>query len=563
MPNYPDSIQDLEPLSGLYIRKRFLNEVRTFLDQKHPQGWCIVAIDIENFKLFNDWYGQDSGDYLLLEIAAYLRNLHQEDNYITGHFSADDFFICMPDDGHKLRHIYATIYHYIDKLEQDDSFLPSIGVYRIEDESLNVSTMCNNAQIAASSVDGKIGNRICYFESGMAKKIELKQRILRDARHGLENHEFIFYLQPKCNMATGELVSMEALARWQKSDGTFVSPEEFIPLFESSGFITRFDMYIWKSVCKTLAAWQDKGCKLVPISINVSMIDITNIDVPQYLSMLTEQYHISPEYLPVEITESVFAESNTIVKNTITRFHKKGFYVLMDDFGSGYSSLNVLKDANVDYLKLDMKFMQIDAKNKGKGIQILKSMNCNYGQGFYFHRPMSVEAAEELIQTIPIENFRAAHEQVSRIRNVCEALPDSPEMWKLGDNIFRILLDHMLLLSRFNLITGGMETIKRDSSLAGFGIEYETDYPTYISRLLDEQLVHPDDADDFRSIMTLDQLRLRMFHEKGSVIYRFRRKFKAGYFWTSLELFPDTECSKENPWVVMVIHESPSVNPDL
>lgn len=441
MPNYPDSIQDLEPLSGLYIRKRFLNEVRTFLDQKHPQGWCIVAIDIENFKLFNDWYGQDSGDYLLLEIAAYLRNLHQEDNYITGHFSADDFFICMPDDGHKLRHIYATIYHYIDKLEQDDSFLPSIGVYRIEDESLNVSTMCNNAQIAASSVDGKIGNRICYFESGMAKKIELKQRILRDARHGLENHEFIFYLQPKCNMATGELVSMEALARWQKSDGTFVSPEEFIPLFESSGFITRFDMYIWKSVCKTLAAWQDKGCKLVPISINVSMIDITNIDVPQYLSMLTEQYHISPEYLPVEITESVFAESNTIVKNTITRFHKKGFYVLMDDFGSGYSSLNVLKDANVDYLKLDMKFMQIDAKNKGKGIQILKSivdmayrlglviiaegvetkeqseilksMNCNYGQGFYFHRPMSVEAAEELIQTIPIENFRAAHEQVS------------------------------------------------------------------------------------------------------------------------------------------------------
>ena len=262
-------------------------------------------------------------------------------------------------------------------------------------------------------------------------------------------------------------------------------------------------------------------------------------------------------------TESVFAESNTIVKNTITRFHKKGFYVLMDDFGSGYSSLNVLKDANVDYLKLDMKFMQIDAKNKGKGIQILKSMNCNYGQGFYFHRPMSVEAAEELIQTIPIENFRAAHEQVSRIRNVCESLPDSPEMWKLGDNIFRILLDHMLLLSRFNLITGGMETIKRDSSLAGFGIEYETDYQTYMSRLLDEQLVHPDDADEFRSIMTLDQLRLRMFHEKGSFIYRFRRKFKAGYFWTSLELFPDTECSKENPWVVMVIHESPSVNPDL
>lgn len=591
MPNYPDTIQDLEPLSGLYIRKKFLNEVRAFLDQNHPQNWCIAAIDIENFKLFNDWYGQDNGDYLLLEIAAYLRELHQKYNYITGHFGADDFFICMPDDGHELRHIYATIYHYIDNLEQDDSFLPSIGVFRIEDESLEVSTMCNNAQIAAASVVGKIGNRICYFDSSMTKKIELKQRTLRDARHGLENHEFIFYLQPKCNMTTGELVSLEALARWQKSDGTFISPAEFIPLFESSGFITRFDMYIWKSVCKTLADWQDKGYTLAPISINVSMIDITNIDVPQYLSMLTEQYHISPEYLPVEITESVFAENNTIVKDTITRLHKKGFYVLMDDFGSGYSSLNVLKDANVDYLKLDMKFMQIDAKNKGKGIQILKSivdmayrlglviiaegvetkeqseilksMNCIYGQGFYFHKPMSVEDAEKLIQTIPIENFRVAHEQVSRIRNVCEALPDTPEMWQLGDNIFRILLDHMLLLSRFNLVTGTMETIKRDPSLAGFGIEYETDYPTYMSRLLDEQLVHPDDADEFRSIMALDKLRLRMFHENGSVIYRFRRKFKSGYFWTTLELFPDSNCSEENPWVVMVIHESPSVNPDL
>lgn len=591
MPNYPDSIQDLEPLSGLYIRKRFLNEVRSFLNQKHPQNWCIVAIDIENFKLFNDWYGQDNGDYLLLEIAAHLRELHQKYNYITGHFGADDFFICMPDDGHALRHLYSTIYHYIDKLEQDDSFLPSMGVFCIEDESLEVSTMCNNAQIAAASVVGKIGNRICYFDSSMTKKMELKQRTLRDARHGLENHEFIFYLQPKCNMTTGELVSMEALARWQKSDGTFVSPVEFIPLFESSGFITRFDMYIWKSVCKTLADWQNKDYTLAPISINVSMIDIENIDVPQYLSMLTEQYHISPEYLPVEITESVFAENNTVVKDTISRLHKKGFYVLMDDFGSGYSSLNVLKDANVDYLKLDMKFMQIDAKNKGKGIQILKSivdmahrlglviiaegvetkeqseilksMNCLYGQGFYFHRPMSVENAEKLLQTIPIENFRIAHEQISRNRNVREALPDSPEMWELGDNIFRILLNHMLLLSRFNLMTGNMETIKRDSSLSGFGIEYETDYPTYMSRLLDEELVHPDDAGEFRSIMSLEQLRLRMFQENGSVIYRFRRKFKSGYFWTTMELFPDSDCSEENPWVVMVIHESPSVNQDL
>ena len=471
---------NLNSLTGLPERLDFLRQVQQLLTEKKLNGWCVLSIDIEHFKLFNNWYGQVQGDELLHTIGHQLAQLAKENDYIAGYFGGDDFFLCMPDDDKRAQAVYDLIFHCIEDYQQLDSFLPLLGICPVDEHSDDISVLCNNAQIAASSVVGKIGNRICYFESGMTKKIELKQRILRDARHGLENHEFIFYLQPKCNMATGELVSMEALARWQKSDGTFVSPGEFIPLFESSGFITRFDMYIWKSVCKTLAAWQDKGCKLVPISINVSMIDITNIDVPQYLSMLTEQYHISPEYLPVEITESVFAESNTIVKNTITRFHKKGFYVLMDDFGSGYSSLNVLKDANVDYLKLDMKFMQIDAKNKGKGIQILKSivdmayrlglviiaegvetkeqseilksMNCNYGQGFYFHRPMSVEAAEELIQTIPIENFRAAHEQVSRIRNVCEALPDSPEMWKLGDNIFRILLDHMLLTFLFCML---------------------------------------------------------------------------------------------------------------
>lgn len=591
MPDHTESLHELEPLSGLYIRKKFLNEVRAFLDQNHPENWCIVAIDIEHFKLFNDWYGQDNGDYLLLEIAAYLRKLHQDNLYIIGHFGADDFFVCMPDDAHAIRHLYSTIYSYISNLAQDDSFLPCIGIYTITDPSISVSTMCNNAQIAAANVIGKLGNRICYFENSMIEKIETRQRTLRDARHGLDNHEFIFYLQPKCNMVTGELVSMEALARWKKSNGEFVSPAEFIPLFESSGFITRFDMYIWKSVCKTLARWQENGMKLAPVSINVSMIDITTIDVPQYLSMLTKQYHISPEYLPVEITESVFAENSDAVKDTICRLHQKGFYVLMDDFGSGYSSLNMLKDANVDYLKLDLKFMQIDADNKGKGIQILKSivdmahklslviiaegvetkeqcdllksMNCIYGQGYYFHKPMPVANAEKLLQETPIEDLHTAQSRIRRLRNVREALPDTPQFWKLGDNIFRILLDHMLLLSRFNLVTGTLDTIKRDPALAGDELEYETDYQTYLSRLLQEHLVHPEDASDFANFMSLEHLRSNMFQNANPVIFRFRRKFQSGYYWTTLELFPDSNCSEHNPWVVMVIHKSPSANPDL
>ena len=136
---------------------------------------------------------------------------------------------------------------------------------------------------------------------------------------------------------------MEALVRWIHPKRGLIPPNEFIPILEKSGLITRLDMYIWNSVCQTLRRWQDEHKPVVPISINISIIDIENIDVPCYLSSLTEQYHLDPKYLMAEITETAFAENNAAVKQTIDRLHKKGFTVLMDDFGSGYSSLNMLK----------------------------------------------------------------------------------------------------------------------------------------------------------------------------------------------------------------------------
>ena len=147
-----------------------------------------------------------------------------------------------------------------------------------------------------------------------------------------------------------------------------------MPLLESTGLVTQLDQYIWESVCKTLHKWQESGSNLVPVSVNVSVVDIVNLDVPQIFSNLVEKYQLEPKLLLAEITETMLAENASLVENTIQGLHRKGFSVMMDDFGSGYSSLNMLKDTNVDAIKLDMKLIDMNQQNRSKGVQIVESV---------------------------------------------------------------------------------------------------------------------------------------------------------------------------------------------
>lgn len=291
----------------LYNRSEFLEKAQEFLDACESSGWCIISIDIERFKLFNNWYGQEAGDILLQNISQYLLRVQQMKGYLAGYFGGDHFFMCIPDDEQLINLIYKTIRSYIGIHSQNEGFLPIIGIYPITEKYPDTATMCNNAQLAASEIKGNFNKRICYFTNEIIDQLEKEQQMLHDVKVGLENKEFTFYLQPKCNSITGAIVSMEALSRWISPSRGFVSPGEFIPFLENNGMITALDTYIWDAVCQTLAYWKKDHLYVVPISINVSVADIETINVPEFLQDLIIKYGLTPEMLLVEITETAFS----------------------------------------------------------------------------------------------------------------------------------------------------------------------------------------------------------------------------------------------------------------
>ena len=288
------------------------------------------------------------------------------------------------------------------------------------------------AQIASVDPSPAVGG-MHPFTPAMLSRLKKQRQLLSELEHALKNHEFCFFLQPKCNSMTRAIVGMEALVRWNHPTRGCVPPSEFMPLLESTGLVTQLDQYIWESVCKTLHKWQESGSNLVPVSVNVSVVDIVNLDVPQIFSSLVEKYQLEPKLLLAEITETMLAENASLVENTIQGLHRKGFSVMMDDFGSGYSSLNMLKDTNVDAIKLDMKLIDMNQQNRSKGVQIVESVvdmahrlnlpiiaegvetpeqvsmlqaaDCLYTQGYYFYKPMPVENAEALLAQPNSEDY--------------------------------------------------------------------------------------------------------------------------------------------------------------
>ena len=285
--------------------------------------------------------------------------------------------------------------------------------------------MYNRATVALSYVIGNYTSRCCEYYSDMDGKQEEEIRLLSEIQEGIENDEFTFFIQPQYDITKLKIVGGESLVRWVHGEQGMVSPGVFIPVLEKNGFIADLDQVVWEKVCKWLRECIDKGYKPVPISVNVSRIDIFSIDVPSFIISIVEKYNIPKELLKIEITESAYAEDGAAIIETVKRLRDYGFVVMMDDFGSGYSSLNMLKSVPVDVLKMDMRFLEINENEEEKGIGILESvikmarqmripivvegvetqtqenllkkMGCCYTQGFFYYRPMSLEMFEELI----------------------------------------------------------------------------------------------------------------------------------------------------------------------
>lgn len=410
---------------------------------------------------------------------------------------------------------------------------------------------------------------------------------LDDINQAFDNNEFCFYLQPKCNAETGAIVGAEALVRWNHPEYGLVSPGEFIPLLERESMVTRFDLFIWRSVCEMLSRWDGEGRNLVPVSVNVSMTDIESIDVARVLGDLLDRFSIDARLLQVEITESAIAHNMDVVEETIRDLHARGIAVLMDDFGSAYSSLNMLKNINVDAIKLDMKFVDLNADNAAKGLKIIESvidmayqlrlsiiaegaqtaeqvsklreLGCMYIQGYYFYRPLTVGKMEDLLEHRPDDQhfWNISKDLMHRDYRMSTNGRSMLESSSLSAHIFEILNKGVAELSRLNLITGEYRTIKRDPKLPDV---YADDFHDYCHALVSERIIHPDDAGEFLKHTRLSDLRDQLFSKKKSEFTYFRSEVEAKTSVIAFGMLVPPDCSEANPWAVVLIGFDPSLD---
>lgn len=393
-----------------------------------------------------------------------------------------------------------------------------------------------------------------------------------------DNNEFCFYLQPKCNVATGAIVGAEALVRWNHPKYGVVSPGRFVPMLEQAGQISRLDVFVWRSVVRMLARWEREGRNLVPISVNVSMVDIDQMDVADTLTGLLNEYDVDARLLQAEITESAVARNLSKVESTIRKLHADNIAVLMDDFGSAYSSLNMLKDINVDVIKLDMKFIDLNEDNASKGLKIVESVvnmarklrllviaegaqtkqqvdqllsvGCRYIQGYYFHEPLPVGRMEKLLAERPDDrHFWDMSNDFMYGSYVPVNGRTMLETSTLAASTFEILANGVAELSRLNVKTGEYRAVKRDGILP---TPETDDFETYVQTLIAERVVHPDDADRFRADMNLASLRSLLFSQKSAFgVYRSEVLARTGII--SFAVIPSRECSESDPWAVVMV----------
>ena len=404
--------------SGVYSKEFFCQKVRERLLENPKQDYCIVCTDIENFKLFNDIFGVREGDRLLKEVAEIVKKMVGRTGF-CGRFGGDHF-LCLQEREQLDRQNFGMYQEASPLLK---SVVMRWGIYEITNPTVPVEQMCDRALLAANSIKGQYNTYFAVYDDALRRKLLREQAITDAMGTALMEEQFVVYLQPKYSLADGRIAGAEALVRWIHPEWGFLSPGEFIPLFEKNGFIHRLDQYVWERVCALLRDWQRKGYPLLPVSVNVSRADVYHLRLVDTLWELTQKYGVDPAYLHLEITESAYAENTGAIISTIQQLRELGFPIEMDDFGSGYSSLNMLSQMKPDILKLDMKFVQNEIAKPAEEsilndiivmahrmrlgvvaegvetqeqVQRLREVGCDYVQGYVFAKPMPAAEFEKL-----------------------------------------------------------------------------------------------------------------------------------------------------------------------
>ena len=424
------TLPEYDSLTGLITFSRFHEEVERFILGGYAKSHAIIYSDIQNFKYFNQKYGYSMGDQLLKEFCNYhLAKLQDEKEVYFTRVFADQFIMFKPcDDVQKMALDITAINQ--DFIQQQSHQFPAMrihirtGIYFIEPDCLTASAAIDAANTARKTLWNSTSNDVCIYNRELELQELRRSQILNGLDLAIQQHEFQVYLQPRLSINDQKIIGAEALVRWHRPDGTILSPDAFIPLYEQNGRIVELDFYVFEQVVAFLAKNQKLGRKQVPISINASALHAGNYNTAQRYLDILNRYQIDPALTEIELTETALATNYKQVRQLFQKLQQVHIRTTLDDFGSGYSVLNTVIDIPANTIKIDRAFLDLcmssdrgtyllrhvisiikglnyrvvcEGVESSQQLEILQSTDCEEVQGFLFARPMSIEEYEAFV----------------------------------------------------------------------------------------------------------------------------------------------------------------------
>ena len=421
---YKDSIANISSM------EKFRIDVEPILNGMDKQEYCVIAADVDKFKIINDLFGYEEGDRAIAFIARLFENELEKSDFIT-RSNADHYIILKHAQNDEevevyLKKVYARLEEIFVQKDVDYRLILKAGIYRIQEEDRVLSSVIDKANMAKMNMEiGHKSSYNFYSEKIRQKGIEDK-RLENDMGKALQSKQFKVFMQPQVDLKTKKIVGAEALVRWIHPKEGVVPPDKFIPVFEKNGFVRKLDLFVWEETIKTIRKWLDNEQITVPISINLSRIDIQKEGMIQKLTDMLDKYAVDTKWVKTELTESVCLENDKIILDRMKQLKERGFKIAVDDFGSGYSSLHLLKRMPIDILKIDKSFLDFntgmqkkdeilirDVVELGKHLNLqiivegvenleqsefLESIGCDIAQGYYYGRPMTIKEFERALQ---------------------------------------------------------------------------------------------------------------------------------------------------------------------
>lgn len=422
---------EYDPLTGICNMQTFYRRAEHLIRFNPESQYYVIRMDIDRFKVINDLFGLEEGDRLLKTIAKALADGMNADS-VCARMSGDVFCACVDFSRTKLIEFITGLGESIAVYPLTSRIVPSFGIVRVDNTETPVSVLCDWANLALKTVKGQVLHYYAFYDETLREHLLSDRKIESSMHAALLNREFCLYLQPKVDIQTSTIVGAEALVRWNNPEEGLIAPDSFIPLFERNGFIIQLDEFIWEETCKVLRAWLDAGLKPLPVSVNVSRMHIHDTRFCEKLPRLLAKYNLPPQLLELELTESVFLDNADQMVAAINQLREQGFVFSLDDFGAGYSSLNMLKSLPIQIIKIDRGFltevvctergktvirhiialakaldMQVVAEgveNQGQAAFLLE-VDCELAQGYHYSRPIPVSEFEQMAFTeVPQRN---------------------------------------------------------------------------------------------------------------------------------------------------------------